>query len=119
MKIILEKKYEDLMIKSDKLFKKMQSTFGNDIAQYVVPFGFNIRYSFNLNIREAFHMIELRTQKQGHTNYRKICQKMFRLIESKHPFISNQMIFTDLNSYEFSREDSEVKLDLKLNESRK
>jgi hypothetical protein len=47
-------------------------------------------------------MLELRTTPQGHPEYRKVCQKMHRLIADKarHPAIAGMMSFVDHSDYE-------------------
>jgi thymidylate synthase ThyX len=37
-----------------------------------------------MNLREALHMCELRTMPQGHSDYRFICQEMWRKIQEVH-----------------------------------
>ncbi len=65
-------------------------------AQYVVPFGFRVRYNVRLNLREACHWIELRSAPQGHPDYRNTSQEMFRAIQSVHPLLAETMKFVDL-----------------------
>ncbi len=65
-------------------------------AQYVVPFGFRVRYNVRLNLREAYHWIELRSSPQGHPDYRHTSQAMFRAIQSVHPLLVEPMKFVDL-----------------------
>ncbi len=76
-------------------------------AQYVVLFGFNIRWMIGMNFREAMHMLELRTIPQGHPNYRKMCQIMYRKIEERYPNLANLISFVDFNYHPWSREVSE------------
>ena len=56
-------------------------------GQYVVNFAYNYPYFMNMNLREATHLIELRTVPQGHPDYRKVAQKMFSSIKKKHPVV--------------------------------
>jgi thymidylate synthase ThyX len=65
-------------------------------AQYVVPFGFRVRYNVQLNLREAYHWIELRSSPQGHPDYRRTSQEMFRAIQAVHPLLVEAMTFADL-----------------------
>lgn len=67
-------------------------------AQYVVPFGFRVRYNLRLNLREAYHLIELRSAPQGHPDYRHTAQAMFRAIQAVHPLLVAPMKFVDLTS---------------------
>ncbi|MEW5721348.1 MAG: FAD-dependent thymidylate synthase, partial [Chloroflexota bacterium] len=65
-------------------------------AQYVVPFGYRVRYNLRLNLREAYHLIELRSVPQGHPDYRNTAQQMFRAIQAVHPALAAPMKFVDL-----------------------
>ena len=66
-----------------------------------------------LNLREATHLIELRTVPQGHTDYRRIAQKMYRLIEKKHPILSKILKYVDMTEYELERFESEKRTEEK------
>ncbi len=101
----------DTINKSRPVFEKLMTTAGRDIAQYVVPFACKMRYTIRMNLREAFHFIELRSQKQGHPSYRNICHQMHNLIREKagHGLFAEEMNFVDHNQYEYSREDAEKK----------
>ena len=88
-------------------------------AQYVVPFGYRIRWYFTLNARELYHLVELRTVKQGHPDYRRMCQKMFMLAKAAHPMVFKNMKFVDMNDYEMQRDEAEKRIDRKMEEARK
>lgn len=49
-------------------------------ASYPVSMAHRIRYVMDFNAREAMHIIELRSQPQGHPTYRSIVQEMLRQI---------------------------------------
>jgi thymidylate synthase ThyX len=89
---------------------------GSDLpeaAQYAVPFAFRIRWRIKLNLREAYHLIELRSSRQGHPSYRVIAQEMYRQINAVHPSLARGMEFVDLNSYALERLASEQRIDTK------
>ena len=44
-------------------------------GQYAVALAFRIRYSMQMNAREAMHLIELRSGPQGHPSYRTGCPR--------------------------------------------
>lgn len=67
-----------------------------DEAQYVVPFGYRVRYNVELNLREAYHWLELRSAPQGHPDYRATCQEMFRAMQAVHPELVAPMKFMNL-----------------------
>jgi len=50
---------------------------------------------------------------QGHADYRKIVQKMYSLINKKHPTLSKIMKFVDLNQYDLERFESEKRTEEK------
>ena len=82
-------------------------------AQYVVNFAYRYPYFIKMNLREACHMIELRTTPQGHPDYRRICQQIYYLIRKVNPIISEGIKFVDTNNYELGRFTSERKSVLK------
>ncbi len=93
----------------ETLYTEIREDLGKEVAQYVVLFGYNIRWSMGMNLRAAEHMIELRTTPQGHPNYRKVCQLMAKAILDKHPWTSDILKFTDYNDYTWARADSEAR----------
>jgi thymidylate synthase ThyX len=78
-----------------------------EAAQYIVNFAYRYPYFIKVNLREACHIIELRTVPQGHPDYRYACQKMFSQIKRVHPILADGMKFVDLNRYELERLDAE------------
>ena len=82
---------------------------GASVAQYAVPFSYRLRYVMQLNAREAFHLLELRTTPQGHPDYRRVCQEMHRLIRdvAGHKLIANAMKYVDHKSYDLERLEAE------------
>lgn len=107
----LKELYEEALRSVIELYQEVYKKYGDVIAQYVVPFAYMIRYVMKMNAREAFHIIELRTQKQGHSSYREICQNMYNEMRQIDDIcvIMRYMDFVDMNDYELSREDSETK----------
>ncbi len=85
------------------------------VAQYAVSMAYRIRFYMRMNAREAMHVIELRTTPQGHPAYRRVCQRMHRLIaqEAGHRAIADAMTFADHSSVELERLASERALDTK------
>ncbi|MBP1464293.1 FAD-dependent thymidylate synthase [Candidatus Chloroploca sp. M-50] len=90
----------------------MQAEFPHE-AQYAVPFSFRVRWRIKLNLREAYHLIELRSARQGHPSYRQIAQAMFRAISAVHPTLARGMHFVDQNDYGLERLTAEQRLDQK------
>ncbi len=106
-------------IKTSNQLHSLLSSYGTEISQYPVLFGHKIRYSMQLNARAAFHLLELRTTRQGHPNYRYVCQEMHKLIKEKagHKVIADLMHFTDHNDYDLARLESSRNIEKKKDES--
>ncbi len=107
-----EKKHTELMQKADSVFKEIAKDFKKE-AQYVVPFGYKIRWYFKMNLREVYHLTELRSVPQGHPNYRRIAQKIFLETQKVHPALAEYMKFVDLKEYALERLEAEKKQDKK------
>ncbi len=101
--------WTEAMERTAALHDAVNRHHGMDVAQYVVPFAYRIRFFMQMNAREAFHLIELRTQQGGHPDYRRVCQDMHRLIRDKagHTLIADAMNFVDYNDYDLARLETE------------
>ncbi|MDF2379545.1 MAG: FAD-dependent thymidylate synthase [Candidatus Gracilibacteria bacterium] len=99
----------------EDLYTKIRKDCGAQAAQYVVLFGYNIRWTMGMNIRAAQHMIELRTTPQGHPNYRKVAQLMAKAILERHSWAEQLLTFTDYDDYTWARADSEARQRVKEN----
>ena len=106
------KDYRDCMYKSNEAYKNISKNMPDE-AQYVVNFAYRYPYFIRLNLREACHLIELRTVPQGHSDYRNICQKMFEQIKHIHPVFADGMKFVDLKTYNLERLNAEKKSEKK------
>ena len=102
-------RWHDAMSEMSALYGEVLTQHGEDVAQYLVPFGFRIRYNIQLNARQAFHMLELRTGESGHSDYRRICLKMHELIrtQARHRVIADAMTYVDSKDYGLGRLSSE------------
>jgi thymidylate synthase ThyX len=67
------------------------------LVPYAVTLGHRIRFVMTMNAREAMHLIELRSQPQGHESYRWVAREMHRLIDmvAGHRAIAAMMDFVD------------------------
>ncbi len=97
-----EADYHESMGRSAQLHDALAARFGVTQAGYAVALAFRVRYVMQFNTREAMHMIELRTTPQGHPEYRKVCQDMYRLIaeQAGHRALAQLMTFVDRQDYE-------------------
>ena len=69
-----------------------------DAAPYALCLGYRIRYTLDLNAREAMHLIELRSGREGHPTYRAVAQAMHERIASVHPAIAAAMTHVDTST---------------------
>ena len=113
----IQKEFKECMDNTKKTFDDMRSKLPQQ-AQYVVNFAYNYPFFMNMNLREATHLIELRTIPQGHIDYRQVAQKMFLEIKKKHPILSKIIKFADLKSYELERFESEKRIEEKRKSSK-
>jgi hypothetical protein len=101
--------WDEAMARTAALYDAVATDLGRDVGQYVVPFAYNIRFFFQLNAREAFHLLELRTGAGGHPGYRRVCQEMHRLIrnQARHTLIADAMSFVDHTDHDLARLEGE------------
>jgi thymidylate synthase ThyX len=92
---------------SARLHDAIESAGLPDVAAYAVAMAYRVRFYMEMNAREAMHVIELRTTPQGHPSYRRIGQRMHRLIAERHPAIAEAMTFADHSAVELERLEAE------------
>jgi thymidylate synthase ThyX len=93
----------------------IERDLGPALAQYTVPLAFRVRWYFRVNLREIYHLCELRTTPQGHPDYRFVAQEMFRLVSEVHPRLARYARFVDMGpGDELERRKSERRMDEKL-----
>ncbi len=106
--------YRDAIRQAVEVYAKVEEEFPLQ-AQYLIPQGHRIRWYFTLNFRELVHICELRTSPQGHPNYRRIVQKMFREAEKVHPELTKYISYVNLEeSVGLERREAEKRIDKKL-----
>jgi thymidylate synthase ThyX len=108
----IERDFKDCMNKTKETFEKIRKKYPEQ-GQYVVNFGYNYPYFMKFNLREACHLIELRTVPQGHIDYRRVAQQMFKQINKVHPNLSKIMKYVDMKEYDLERFESEKRTEEK------
>jgi hypothetical protein len=104
----LAARFEESLGHSADLFGELRAELP-DLSQYAVSLAYRIRYSIQMNAREAMHLIELRSGPQGHPNYRRVAQEMARQIRevAGHAAIGDAMSFVDLSDVDLERLEAE------------
>lgn len=82
--------YEAAMAAAEQMYEKLHA-FHPDVAQYIVPNGFNRRVLAQFNLREAFAFCQLRTAANAHFSIRRVAQKIYEDISKVHPLLSQYM----------------------------
>ncbi|MEK6808923.1 MAG: FAD-dependent thymidylate synthase, partial [Nanoarchaeota archaeon] len=113
-----ENDYVECMNTVEHTFNQMYKKYPKQ-SQYVVTLGHKIRWYIRLNLRELCHLTELRTMRQGHSDYRRIAQKMYSKVKAVHPVLAKNIRFVDMNEYSLERIEAEKKIDTKLEEIKK
>ena len=111
----MEKRFRTAIEAAAKAHSRIEKDAGSALAQYVVPLAFHVRWYFRINLREIYHLCELRTTPQGHPDYRWVAQEMFRLVSEVHPRLASYARFVDMGpGDELERRKSERRMDEKL-----
>ncbi|WP_298209510.1 FAD-dependent thymidylate synthase [Ferrimicrobium sp.] len=93
----------------------LRSTVVAPTARMVLPLAARVRFVVRLNARELLHLVELRSQPQGHPVYRLVAQEMYRSLERVgHRNLAAAMRFVDTETYVLGRRAQEERLIEKL-----
>ncbi|HEX3736186.1 MAG TPA: FAD-dependent thymidylate synthase [Solirubrobacterales bacterium] len=76
-------------------YERLAAVGLEELAPYALSLAFRIRYVLDLNAREAMHLIELRSGREGHPTYRAVAQAMHEQIAAVHPGVAAAMKFVD------------------------
>ena len=88
--------FDRAMERSASLYELLQARFPAE-ASYAVCLAYKVRFTMQMNAREAMHMLELRSGPQGHPAYREVAQDMHRLIadQAGHHAVAEMMRYVD------------------------
>jgi thymidylate synthase ThyX len=90
--------YERALETSRAEYERLREAGLAESAPYALCLGYRIRYILDLNAREAMHLIELRSAREGHSSYRAIAQAMHTAIGEHHPAVAAAMSHVDHSS---------------------
>jgi thymidylate synthase ThyX len=88
--------FDETMARSAALHDALAERFPAQ-APYAVALAYRVRFVMQMNAREAMHLLELRSQPQGHPAYRAVAQRMHELIATRagHRAVAEAMSFVD------------------------
>jgi thymidylate synthase ThyX len=69
-----------------------------EAAPYALSLAYRVRFTLDLNAREAMHLIELRSGREGHPTYRAVAQAMHERIAVVHPGVAAAMSHVDTSA---------------------
>jgi thymidylate synthase ThyX len=86
-----------------------------DQAPYAISLAYRVRFVMHMNARQAMHVLELRSQPQGHVSYRRVAQEMHRLIaeHAGHRLVAEAMSHVDFSDPGLERLDAERRAEAK------
>ncbi len=80
-------RYEELLTANRTAFEKL-ALYNIDEARFVLAKAWRKRTIFKMNLRELYHIVELRTRSGGHFSYRSLCYDMYELLKKHHPILA-------------------------------
>ena len=108
--------YVGSLERSRELYETLLPAFPEQ-ASYAVALAFRIRYTMQMNAREAMHLLELRSGPQGHPSYRWVAQEMHRQIADRagHRLLAEAMSHVDYGAEDLERLEGERRAEQRRN----
>jgi thymidylate synthase ThyX len=94
-----EKPYADAMDVAIETYQKL-AAFSPHLAAYLVPNAFNRRVLATFNLRQAYHLCQLRAAKNAHFSIRRIARKIYAELEKVHPLLTQYMRFPEEETWQ-------------------
>ncbi len=91
----LDGEFERALDVSRAEYERLRGAGFAEEAPYALCLAYRIRYVLELDAREALHLIELRSGREGHPSYRAVAHEMRRAIAEVHPNVAAAMTFVD------------------------
>ncbi|WP_213318851.1 FAD-dependent thymidylate synthase [Chlamydiifrater volucris] len=108
----MEKPFRDALERAGEAYKAMADEFPEE-AQYVVPMAYHIRWMFHINARALQWLCELRSQPQGHINYRSLSIAMARAVCEFDPRYEPFFKFVNYDDVGLGRLEQEIRKEAK------
>jgi thymidylate synthase ThyX len=87
--------YRAALDRSAAEYERIRELGRPELAPYALCLGYRIRYVLDMNAREAMHLIELRSGREGHPGYRAVAHELHSQIANIHPAVAAAMTFVD------------------------
>jgi thymidylate synthase ThyX len=90
--------YRAGLVRSAAEYERIRDRISPELAPYALCLGYRIRYVLDMNAREAMHLIELRSGREGHPGYRAVAHELHAQIAEVHPAVAAAMTFVDVET---------------------
>jgi thymidylate synthase ThyX len=90
--------YRGALERSHAEYDRLATSGHAEAAPYALCLGYRMRYILDMNAREAMHLIELRSGREGHPGYRAVAHEMHALIAEQHPAVAAAMTHVDTDA---------------------
>ncbi len=107
-------RFTELMQDASDLWAKIAGKYGNNVAQYCIPFAYRYQVYVSMSLREATHLCELRSTPQAHIDLREMAADITAEISRVHPSLSRIMKYVDTAEYPLGRIFAEFRKEQKL-----
>ncbi|MGI8805052.1 MAG: FAD-dependent thymidylate synthase [Thermoleophilaceae bacterium] len=87
--------YRASLERSRAEYERLASIGRPEAAPYALCLGYRIRYVLDMNAREAMHVIELRSGREGHPSYRAVAHELHAQIAGVHPAVAAAISHVD------------------------
>ena len=87
--------YREGLERSRAEYERLAESGRPELAPYALCLGYRIRYVLDMNAREAMHLIELRSGREGHPSYRAVAHGLYEQIAAVHPAVAGAMTHVD------------------------
>ena len=81
--------------RSREEYERLVAAGRPELAPYALCLGYRIRYVLDMNAREAMHLVELRSGREGHPSYRAVAHAIHAEIAAVHPSVAAAMTHVD------------------------
>ncbi|MBU1148545.1 FAD-dependent thymidylate synthase [Patescibacteria group bacterium] len=86
----LENQFAESIQKAEEGFNRLKSQFPAE-AQYFVLNAHKRRFLWQLNLRELYWVVNLRSRKNGNFSYRQFAQKMYEIVKARTPLVAKYL----------------------------
>jgi thymidylate synthase ThyX len=111
----LREDWERVLEASASMEQELAAAGHEEAAQYAVSMAYRIRFVMQMSAREALHLVELRSQPQGHPTYRRVAQAMHAEIARVHPAIGAAFTYLSTEDVDLERLEAERRTEAKRN----